>query len=497
MSTSGYGRQRRNVRPIDSSFIEVSTGLTQYKSAAFGESQETISYRSDIAGEPYLESDIDPYAWFLQDLAARKLASNGETRSVTDLSVDGKIIAYSPHRDNGHAFRTQKRTARTSVRKGYCYASYGKQFYGGPFFALGAQVIPDQRGDDGGFRLSANGYNEVASIPYIGHQTDLTAFGQKAITVLAPGFSRISVFASIGELVAGFPKLFGEAIYSEVRRASKHRETRFTGIVSASKGAAGEFLNIIFGVSPTLQDVSKFVDSMQSATETLLQLQADSGHGVRRRMNFTMDQKEVTYSGDQLSSHGFVLAGLGNFLPGYHGYPDYSASTEVENLSIDSSVRVRQFRKVAFTGSFSRFLPTAPGLEGSMQRFLQDWDHILGTKPTFERIWQLIPFSWLIDWVLDVQSSLALYERIQDESLVINYGYVLGSTQREVVQDSKLTYKIGKKSSFSQVRSVYTSSVKERWRANPFGFTAPSSVELNPLRMAILGAVALTGGKPN
>jgi hypothetical protein len=128
---------------------------------------------------------------------------------------------------------------------------------------------------------------------------------------------------------------------------------------------------------------------------------------------------------------------------------------------------------------------------------LQDWDHILGTKPTFDRLWQLIPFSWLIDWFLDIQRSLAMYDKIYDDNLVINYGYVMGSTLRTVTQHSALTYAPDKKSAMSYVRTSYRSLVKERWRANPFGFVAPSSVELSPLRMAILAAIGVSGRSQN
>jgi hypothetical protein len=180
-------------------------------------------------------------------------------------------------------------------------------------------------------------------------------------------------------------------------------------------------------------------------------------------------------------------------------FGEFDSSTTaglVENSSVRSFVKASEIRTVSFSGSFTRFLPCAPGLEGSMNRVLQDWDHILGTKPTFERIWQLMPFSWLVDWFLDIRSSLALYERMSDDNLVVNYGYVMGTTARQVQQRTELTYG-ERKSSFSSVTTTYNSFVKERWRCNPYGFTVPSSVELNPLRMAILAAIGITGSRQN
>jgi hypothetical protein len=128
---------------------------------------------------------------------------------------------------------------------------------------------------------------------------------------------------------------------------------------------------------------------------------------------------------------------------------------------------------------------------------MTDWDSVMGTRPTWERLWQLLPFSWLVDWFLDIQSSLALYERMADDSLVINYGYVMGTTARSVQQRSELTYKAGRKSSWPNVTTTYNSFIKERWRCNPYGFTLPSSVEISPLRMAILAAIGITGRNQN
>jgi hypothetical protein len=492
MSTPGYGKQARETRPFVASLKRVEDGISVYDARSSYMKQETISYRDNIAGTPILESEIDPYAWFLQTTAKRKLSQNGENRSVVDVSVGGKVIAYSPHRDNGHAFRTQTCFVHTTAKNGYAFtANLSRQMQGGPYFATAAQVDPAQRPSN---RVPLSSSPHVVGKPdYIGHQTDLTAFGQKAIIALSPGFADVSLFASLGELLAGFPKFFGEAIYKEVGK--RGNDTVFDGIRAFTKGSAGEFLNVVFGALPTIEDAAEIVESMRTISIRLLQLQADSGHGVRRKMKFTLDAKRESYSPSQLLSQGSVRCST--LISGYGGTQSSATAGVLAVSSISSFVEVSEIRSVSFTGSFTRFLPTAPGLAGSMDRFVQDWDHILGTKPTLERLWQLIPFSWLVDWFLDIKRTLALYERIQDDSLVINYGYVLGTTSRQIKQRSELTYSSSKKSSFKSVTSTYNSFVKERWRCNPYGFVVPKEVELSPLRMGILAAVGLTGGKPN
>ena len=110
---------------------------------------------------------------------------------------------------------------------------------------------------------------------------------------------------------------------------------------------------------------------------------------------------------------------------------------------------------------------------------------------TLDRIWQLIPFSWLVDWFLNVRKSLDLYEKVKDDSLVINYGYVMGKTVQTVIQETKVTANTGA-TSIKSVRSVYLSTRVERLRANPYGFILPTNVTLNAQQWAILAALGIT-----
>jgi len=137
-------------------------------------------------------------------------------------------------------------------------------------------------------------------------------------------------------------------------------------------------------------------------------------------------------------------------------------------------------------------MPVHRDLENSYVRFMGLYSkYIIGADVTLDRIWQLIPFSWLVDWFLNIRKSLDLYEKVKDNSLVINYGYIMGKTVQTAIQETKVTANIGA-TSIKSVRSVYLSTRVERLRANPYGFILPTNVALNPQQWAILAALGIT-----
>ena len=152
---------------------------------------------------------------------------------------------------------------------------------------------------------------------------------------------------------------------------------------------------------------------------------------------------------------------------------------------------MRERKEMSFSGSFSYYLPNSDGFSGRVSRYVAQLNKVLGLSVGFETTWQLTPWSWLVDWFIDVRSSLALHDRLADDSLVINYGYVMAETFRSATQHTELTYNADRISAPLFVATTVTSSRKERVRCNPYGFIAPGATELTPFRLSILAALGM------
>jgi len=421
------------------------------------------------------------------------LAANGSKELVTPIIVGGKVVSYSPHRDNGHAFRTRSRSVSTSVREGYHYR-FGTKFAGGPYTCNYARVSNSAYGRAIFPMSSSDPRMFMGSLPFMSDQPDLVNYGKKAIVILAPGFPDVSLFVSVGELLSAFPKFIGVSAFEAF--AGSYLRSPGDTLKRLSKGSADEFLNYVFGILPTIEDAKSIVDAMNNATNTLLYWEKNSGKGIRRKMKFDISHRMEHFPSGDLDYQGEVSNADTTFYFG--GTQSYSGSGSPNPVvATSSSLTQSSIRRVAFTGSFSRFLPTHPGLAEKQQRFMQEFDLVYGSAPNFERLWELIPFSWLVDWFLDIQWSLRLLDRVHDESLVINYGYVTGLTMRSVVQRSKFTWAAGQEASFSNVSSSSRSLIKQRVRANYSGFITPDEIEINPLKVGIGIAIGLSGQKPN
>lgn len=127
----------------------------------------------------------------------------------------------------------------------------------------------------------------------------------------------------------------------------------------------------------------------------------------------------------------------------------------------------------------------------NIQRLAKYADLVLGTNLSPEVLWNLAPWTWLVDWKLNVTDAMSNYTRFQSDELVLQYGYVMRQTSsyNTYTLEKPLVFTNGYRRS-SLVRS-YCVLQKERYKATPFGFG------LNPRsftaeQQAILAALFLS-----
>lgn len=493
MPEGGYGEEIRLKKPFNSASQLASDGRDLYRDSGHLEEQVTVSYRTPQRGKLVTEKSIDPFNELLRTTAERKISKNGAV--VAPIVYGDRAISYTPHRDNGHAFRSQTRYVTTSTRFGshYVPGRTSSKRTGGPYFALNCRVDPAHFSRMP-FQWSGTGGEQgrFGKIPRF-TMPDLYDFGKKAIVVLAPGYPKSPLFTAVGELFAGVPNFIGHSLTDAFMDGFKTGKGSVP--ITLGRSASSEYLNYIFGVLPTIEDTIQVIENFKTLSDRLMQLEADSGKGVRRKMTFTMKTKSDIFGPDELGEHGNVngtLVGAG------FGRESGSSAGEVAFDSITSSLYMLEERKVSFSGSFSRFIPVDTKLPETGAKFYSQFITIvtshkdgMGVRLTRERLWQLIPFSWLVDWFLSIKRSLALADRVLDDSLVINYGYVVGETKRSATQKSVMTFAPAKTASFTSVSTTYTSLTKERIRANPYGFITPNELELNPIRVGIMAALGV------
>lgn len=298
---------------------------------------------------------------------------------------------------------------------------------------------------------------QPAAVHYYGSEfidsgiDDLASYGAEAINRYRPGKPVHNFGVAIGELKDA-PRL----LYEKVR---------------SLREVGSNYLKFQFGWKPFLNDLFAFFDQMQNFDKELDNFQKQFGKPVRRKGPLPETTSEFEYD---------VTAG---------------ASTRgAFGSSIQSKVvtdRVRQKATRWFSGSFT--IPVPPD-----NRWLPldaVTRQMYGVTLTPDNLYQLVPWTWLIDWIGNVGDNVANFSALACQNMSLNYAWIMGTYEVDVHRTCELdflSYEPGTAypvtpwsaschSRTSNVRKLRVSPSPFSWR-----FTAD---ELNAYKLSILAAL--------
>jgi hypothetical protein len=358
------------------------------------------------------------------------------------------FTTYDPVYDRGHTFSTEKREILFDPQEAYFLwndRGYPK-FYRGPIFPA----------------ATTDGYYPSWLFPALPAISDseVGRLGAIAIQRTLPLSPQASSAQFIGELFAGLPHMIGASLWRD--RAASFRSY------------GDEYLNVQFGWAPFISDLQKAAKSLKKASQTIKQIERDNGRMVRRKFRFRPEtvatEQELTLSGLRFVNQT-VGAGAG--------------------LAPNREILATK-REVWFSGAYSYYLPVDSSISSKFERYSAFADTLLGGRLTPATLWELAPWSWLVDWKFDVGVVLNNASRLAEDSLVIRYGYLMvhDRADRTVVSNSgpsNMGWKI------PSGRITFRSERKARFRATPYGFGVDTK-SLKDSQWAILAALGMTKG---
>lgn len=311
----------------------------------------------------------------------------------------------------------------------------------------------------------------------------LNVKGQIAIAACAPANQIANAASAVGELIRDMPAIPGASLWKSRLRAAE--------VLAKS---AGEFLNVVFGVLPTVSDMVQFYTGVHKVDKTVDQFIRDSGRVVRRSFVFPTERTEETTD----------VSTLG----GANSYSPIGASSDINplysglspSLPVYKTMRKRVIeREVWFSGAFTYYLPDWFETSSRSDR-MRLTAKLLGAEPDLNTLWQLAPWSWAVDWTLNAGTWIKSLQALLSYGTVLRYGYVMEKT---TITDTFFAGDVvrGQTPGFE---STYTSrpfpavqaitlrtTVKKRVQANPFGFGV-SWDGLSNIQRAIVAALGIT-----
>jgi len=287
----------------------------------------------------------------------------------------------------------------------------------------------------------------------------LRGLGSHGIAETLPSVPPVSIAQSLGELKEGLPKLIGKGL-----------------LHNGPKGSGDEFLNYSFGIRPLIKDLQGYVKTSRNYDEFVRQYNRDNGRLVRRARNL----------GQIIDSS---VTDLGN------GYPSLSIGGARHWFPGTQKLITTNETNVWFVASYRVMMP--PITEG-FWRELHDFTRTYGVVPTADTAWNLFPWTWLLDWVINFDDVITNLSYLGRSGVNLHYAYVMC----ESVVDKTWTYSgkwcplyiagSGNPTSPLALGWSERTVTKQRVKASPFGFGAGLDFHFTPDQLAILSALGLS-----
>jgi len=356
-------------------------------------------------------------------------------------------LEYSPY-DNGHPFDTTKQEWKLSHSLVDFKRSNSAARYRGP-------LIPSSAW------FSGSVYRPVPSF-------DSTLYGTTAYKKTIPTKPVSDMAEALGELrqPGGVPDVVGNLL-------------RFESRAALARSAGKEYLNLEFGWAPLEKDIMKISNAVISSNELVKQYLRDSGRNIRRKYTFPDIHEHLSTVSDVIMSTAFD--GLGN--------QDTQLFTALGgNIGGRGERWINHDRKIWFSGSYTYYLSEGIDPLDNLSKYAALARKLVGARLSPEVLWQLQPWSWLVDWWFNVGDVLSNIESFQSDGLVLRYGYLMCT---DVVTSDITVYRHGLMDLFGPVTLTSVTTRKQRIRATPYGFGINLGT-LSPQQWAILAALGLT-----
>lgn len=397
------------------------------------------------------------YNKVLYGLLPTQTTTSFRTRGVDSVTGDDAALAtlrdinsrswlgYSPY-DTGHPFDTIKEEMSTSHPLVDFQGT--KARYRGPLIVRNGSGLP------------LPGFPQLPSF-------DSNYYGTAAINRTVPNKPVSDMANALGELrtVGGVPKVMGTILNFESR-------TKF------ARSAGKEYLNSVFGWTPLVKDIESIANAVIKSDRIVQQYLADSGKGIRRKYTFEPIYENIGIGDNIVLSNTFF--GLDS---NHSQLYDAGASN-----SGRGAYTVNHDRKIWFSGQYTYYLPDGVDPASQMRKYASLARKLVGGRLSPEVLWELQPWSWLVDWFFNIGQILENIEAFQTDGLVMRYGYLMVTDK---VTKEIVAYRHGFSNRVGPVTCRYTVTRKQRIRATPYGFGLDPST-WSPERWAILGALGLT-----
>lgn len=289
---------------------------------------------------------------------------------------------------------------------------------------------------------------------------------------MAPSVSEFSLTTFLGELREGLPRILPGAL---------------KGQVNTLRQAGGDYLNVEFGWKPLINDLRSLAEVLLSAS-----------YGLYRPFGASHRERKPPASTFYKSTDGTISQEI-QYQIGHQGINNSALFLPTDGIGHIGSSNAKGLVRTVRKSSVKRWIEGEfvyiPKASFDMSKYQSRVDSLMSLDLTPSTLWELSPWSWLVDWFIDLGGAIQSMEAATTNRVISTYCYAMEETKSSI--SSSVTI-LGSTNPFytyngpKQLNHSYDYVRKRRIRANPFGFLGSPSTTLNGGQMAILGALGLT-----
>jgi hypothetical protein len=347
--------------------------------------------------------------------------------------------------DTGHPFGSIK-VLRSHISLD-AYLNNGASWYRGPVFVSHGKVAnatPYSYGP-----LAANTASLLSITP-----TNRQATANRYFAMTAPDRKIGSLGSTLIELIRG-----------DVPSLLKNFQEMMAAYKNVRNYAGAEALNIMFGWTPLIQEWANIIKV---------------GMGLERVIYYESFRRKRQWDGPTYSASGSASSFLSYLGTPYAQFPTLGLPGETTGGSsgLGGSIAATQFRDTAvedyhFTSKYTGLAKAGRRAESFSDQAM-DVAKRMGVIDDPEMIWDLTPYSWLVDWFTTMGESIAnanVYSPLSGKYNV-DYAYV---TTRQTTSYERTLLRVPsagwvRSLSVTSARGEQITVAKWRDRATPFGF---------------------------
>jgi hypothetical protein len=253
-------------------------------------------------------------------------------------------------------------------------------------------------------------------------------------------------------------------------------ERKFFSLPSEKSTLSGDYLNLQFGVAPTVGFAQDFRKAVANRDAIIAQYERDSGKRIRRKYG----PPPVITTTKVVESQPLCALGLNTL-----------STTLVSYGTLTKITKTTEWK--SFSGAFTYYLPKREEAGGDLARL----DKLYGVNPlnNFKGLaWELTPYSWLVDYFSSAGAYQKNIDSFRDGSLVMPYAYVMFSKEIDVSYTWTGPVSFGTGASGRVIRTYggrVVKTIHQRRRATPYGFGLSSS-SLTAKQWSILAALGIS-----